>query len=93
MRKNITYTIDQFKWDAGNKTFYADGHYLFCDDQDYSHPFPNGKGQFYIINHNTGNHKRFRFLKEETWESEFESCRVWTFHNEEDGLYCQIYID
>ena len=81
--KNIIYSIDSFKWEKGDNSFYANEVALYTSEGDFKCTFPNGKRQLYIKNYKTGNFRRFRFLKEKDTTLEYIS---------EDNIYCKIYI-
>ena len=83
----VHYDIRDFKWVGLNNTFYGDAWDLYDAEGDYRSAFPNEKKQFVIKNYQTGNFRRFTFLK----EIEDPFGKDWVFISE-DGIQCQINI-
>jgi hypothetical protein len=98
-----TYDIRQFKYNKETNTLYAEAFNLEAqlpDGSTHQDPFPSGRGQFYVKNHETGNERRFTSLKEQTvkyydnheeegWTQEFTQ---WVFESE-DGIKCVVNLD
>jgi hypothetical protein len=109
MNTEYTYDIQQFSYNKETNTLSADVLDLYTSNQDGSmhpNPFPNGKQQFIIKNYETGNHRRFRFVKEgemkythtvttqegqEETEIEITSQLYWLYESE-DGVLCRVYL-
>ena len=92
------YNINQFEWSQAENTFYAFAPSLVAILPDYTiHPyaFANMKEQFFIINPETGERRRFRFVKEGTkalsdLDIEYDAT-YWLFESE-DGIKCKVWI-
>jgi hypothetical protein len=106
MNTEYTYDINQFSYTRETNTLSAEALNLYTSNQPNQNPFPNGKQQFNIKNHQTGNHRRFRFLREDTEKytytvtstaSEQEDIPVdWSqqywLYESEDGIQCRVYL-
>jgi hypothetical protein len=77
------YDIYDFRWDAHEKTFYADGFDLYDAEGFCMEAFPSGKKQFVIKNYKTGEFRRFTFDKDLDDYTQFVS---------EDDIKCKVYI-
>jgi len=96
---NITYDIKDFTWNQETNTFYADAWNLDPINGHYLYAFPSQRQQFYIQNQETGNFRRFRFVKEQVDTvdipsmEESYSCTItaWIFTSD-DGILCNICI-
>ena len=96
MAKQFTYDIKQFRWSKLLNTFFADAWDLVAwmgDGSTHPEAFPNMKRQFYIKNYQTGNERRFRFVKEfqNVHQTESWSETIWQFQSE-DGILCNICV-
>jgi hypothetical protein len=109
MNTEYTYDIQQFTYTRETNTLSAEAIDLYTSNQDGSmnqNPFPNGKQQFIIKNHQTGNHRRFRFTREDTEKYTYTvtaieetdkdtqvdwSQRYWLYESE-DGIKCRVYL-
>ena len=107
MNTEYTYDIKQFTYNKQTNTLSADAVQLYTHNRDNSlhpTPFPNGKQQFTIKNYETGNHRRFRFVKEGEMkythtvttkegqeETEVTSQLYWLYESE-DGIKCRVYL-
>jgi glutathionylspermidine synthase len=108
MNTEYTYDIKQFTYNKQTNTLSADAVQLYTSNQDgsiHQNPFPNGKQQFNIKNYQTGNHRRFRFVKEgelsylhtviekeeEQTDIEVTSQPYWLYEAE-DGVMCRVYL-
>jgi len=109
MNTEYTYDINQFTYNKETNTLTADAVQLYTHNKDNSlhpNPFPNGKQQFNIKNHQTGNHRRFRFVKEDTEKYAYTvtstasgqedipvdwSQQYWLYESE-DGIQCMVYL-
>lgn len=76
------YDIHDFRWNAQEKTFYADGFDLYDAEGSSMNAFPSGKKQFVIKNYKTREFRRFTFDKETGEYFQFLS---------EDVIKCMIY--
>ena len=109
MNTEYAYDIKQFTYNKETNTLSAEALNLYTSNQDGSihpNPFPNGKQQFIIKNHQTGNHRRFRFVKEDTEKYTYTvtstasgqedipvdwSQQYWLYESE-DGIQCRVYL-
>jgi hypothetical protein len=109
MNTEYTYDIKQFQYNKETNALSAEVLDLYTSNQDGSmhpNPFPNGKQQFIIKNYETGNHRRFRFVKEDTEKYAYTvtstatgqedipvdwSQQYWLYEAE-DGIKCRVYL-
>lgn len=109
MNTEYTYDIQQFQYTRETNTLSAEALNLYTSNQDgstHTNPFPNGKQQFNIKNHQTGNHRRFRFVREDTEKYTYTvtstatgqedipvdwSQQYWLYESD-DGIKCRVYL-
>jgi hypothetical protein len=84
----VHYDISDFKWVKEDNTFYGDGWDLYAAEPNYFDVFPSKRKQFIIKNYQTGNFRKFTFVKEVTGVF----GETWLFESE-DGIKCQIDMD
>jgi hypothetical protein len=109
MNTEYTYDIKQFTYNKQTNTLSADAVQLYTHNRYGSmnpNPFPNGKQQFNIKNYETGNHRRFRFVKEDTEkytytvtaieetdkDTQVDWSQQYWLYEAEDGVKCRVYL-
>jgi len=106
MNTEDTYDIQQFQYTRETNTLSAEALNLYTSNQPNPNPFPNGKQQFNIKNHQTGNHRRFRFVKEDTEkytytvtaieetdkDTQVDWSQQYWLYEAEDGVKCRVYL-